>query len=40
MSARSKEGAVYGASWDRLAEVKAKYDPTNLFHVNMNIAAP
>lgn len=30
--------AVYGASWDRLAEVKAKYDPTNLFHVNMNIA--
>ncbi len=30
--------AVYGASWDRLAEVKAKYDPTNLFHVNINIA--
>ena len=30
--------SVYGASWDRLAEVKAKYDPTNLFQVNMNIA--
>lgn len=30
--------SVYGTSWDRLAEVKAKYDPTNLFHVNVNIA--
>jgi len=30
--------SVYGASWDRLAAVKTKYDPTNLFHVNVNIA--
>jgi FAD/FMN-containing dehydrogenase len=30
--------AVYGASWDRLAALKAKYDPTNLLHVNVNIA--
>ena len=29
--------AVYGASWNRLSAVKAKYDPTNLFHVNVNI---
>ena len=36
--AREAARSVYGASWDRLAEVKAKYDPTNLFHVNMSIA--
>ncbi len=28
--------------WDRLAAVKARYDPENLFHVNQNVplAAP
>jgi len=36
--ARQAAHSVYGASWDRLAAVKAKYDPTNLFHVNVNIA--
>ena len=29
--------ANYGANYDRLVEVKTKYDPDNLFHVNQNI---
>jgi FAD/FMN-containing dehydrogenase len=29
--------ASYGANYDRLAQVKAEYDPRNLFHVNQNI---
>jgi FAD/FMN-containing dehydrogenase len=29
--------ASYGANYDRLAQVKAKYDPANLFRVNQNI---
>src|ERR687892_429669 len=35
--------AYPGATWDRLARVKAEYDPTNLFRHNQNIpgtAAP
>ncbi|BCW51447.1 FAD-binding oxidoreductase [Arthrobacter sp. StoSoilB13] len=27
----------YGPNWDRLVQVKSKYDPGNLFHVNQNI---
>jgi Berberine and berberine like len=31
--------AYPGATWDRLVEVKARYDPTNLFRHNHNIPA-
>jgi FAD/FMN-containing dehydrogenase len=30
--------AAYGKNFDRLAEIKAKWDPTNLFRMNKNIA--
>ena len=29
--------AYPGSTWDRLAEVKRRYDPANLFHLNYNI---
>ena len=29
--------AYPGATWDRLVAIKARYDPTNLFHRNQNI---
>jgi FAD/FMN-containing dehydrogenase len=30
--------AYPGATWDRLAKIKARYDPDNLFHLNQNVA--
>jgi FAD/FMN-containing dehydrogenase len=29
--------AYPGSTWDRLAEVKARYDPDNLFRLNQNV---
>ena len=30
--------AAYRDNYDRLRAIKAVYDPTNLFHINQNIA--
>ena len=29
--------AAFGGNYDRLAQVKKRYDPENTFHVNQNI---
>jgi len=29
--------AAYGANWDRLVEIKSKWDPKNVFRVNKNV---
>jgi FAD/FMN-containing dehydrogenase len=32
--------AYPGSTWERLAAVKGRYDPTNLFHRNQNVTPP
>lgn len=34
---RDRVNATYGDNYERLVEVKTKYDPSNLFRVNQNI---
>ena len=34
---QGRTAANYGTNYDRLVEVKTKYDPGNLFHMNQNI---
>ena len=29
--------AYPGSTWDRLVEIKRRYDPTNLFRLNQNV---
>lgn len=35
--AHSTPSSAYGATWDRLRQIKTRYDPENVFHVNANI---
>jgi FAD/FMN-containing dehydrogenase len=35
---RPRVRAGYGANWERLVEIKQRYDPGNLFRENNNIA--
>jgi FAD/FMN-containing dehydrogenase len=34
---RDRVRAAYRDHYDRLVEIKHRYDPTNLFHINHNI---
>jgi len=35
--ANDQSAAAYGANYPRLQEIKAKYDPGNILHMNQNI---
>jgi FAD/FMN-containing dehydrogenase len=34
---RARVRAAYRGNYERLVQVKRRYDPTNLFHINHNI---
>lgn len=34
---KDRVSSIYGANYQRLAEIKKKYDPENVFHINQNI---
>jgi FAD/FMN-containing dehydrogenase len=34
---RPADASAYARNYDRLAQVKDRYDPDNTFHVNQNI---
>ncbi|MGD8981218.1 MAG: BBE domain-containing protein, partial [Desulfobacterales bacterium] len=35
----NRVAAAYGANYERLKQIKKKYDPENIFHNNQNIKA-
>jgi hypothetical protein len=37
---KGRVGSAYGANYRRLVDIKGRYDPGNLFHMNQNIARP
>ena len=40
MEGQERVQAAYRDNYDRLVEIKSKYDPENLFRVNQNLRPP